>query len=93
MEIYEQLATDMTNTTLAQRIDIAKQYLGKATNGETQNMSDYEKVMRHLRTRCNEISGEWNGDESGKQEDRAHAADELLELLENVDSIVKELDI
>lgn len=56
-------------------------------------MSDYEKVMQHLRNRCNEISGEWNGDESGKQEDRASAADELLELLENVDLIVKELDI
>ena len=56
-------------------------------------MSDYEKVLEHIRNRCNEIKGEWNGDESGKQEDVAMAADELLEKLEEVDALVKELDI
>ena len=38
-------------------------------------MSDYEKVLEHIRNRCNEIKGEWNGDEPGKQEDAAMAAD------------------
>ena len=56
-------------------------------------MSDYEKVIEHIRNRCNEIKGEWNGDEPGKQEDSAMAADELLEKLEEVDQLMKELDI
>jgi hypothetical protein len=56
-------------------------------------MSDYEKVMEYLRTRCDEIMGEWDGDFPGQQEDNAHAARELLELLNNVDELVKELDI
>lgn len=56
-------------------------------------MSDYEKVMIHLRARCDEIMGEWNGDEPGEQEDRAEGAEELKELLDDVDKLVKELDI
>ena len=56
-------------------------------------MSDYEKVVEHIRNRCNEIKGEWNGDESGKQEDTAMAADELLEKLNEVNELMKELDI
>lgn len=56
-------------------------------------MSDYEKVMEHIKKRCNEIMGEWNGDESGQQEDDSMAAEELLGLLDEVDKLVKELDI
>lgn len=56
-------------------------------------MSDYEKVLEYLRKRCKEIRGEWNGDEPGQQEDRAHQATELLELLAEVDTLVKELDV
>lgn len=56
-------------------------------------MSDYEKVMQHLNRECETIRGEWNGDDSGKLEDRAAAAEELQELLSKVDEIVKELDL
>ena len=56
-------------------------------------MSDYEKVMQFLRQRCKQVRGEWNGDEPGQQEDNAHAATELLELLDEVDKLVKELDL
>ena len=28
---------------------------------------------------ADQISGEWNGDESGRQEDRAHQANEIIE--------------
>ena len=56
-------------------------------------MTDYEKVLDHLRYRCEETKGEWNGDESGTQEDKANTADELLELLIKVDKLVKELDL
>ena len=56
-------------------------------------MSDYEKVIEHIRNRCNKIKGEWNGDEPGKQEYAAMAADELLEKIDEVDVLMKELDI
>lgn len=56
-------------------------------------MSDYEKVLAYLRQRCEEVRGQWNGDEPGKQEDEANLATHLLELLEEVDSAVKELDL
>ena len=48
-------------------------------------MSDYEKVLAYLRQRCEEVRGEWNGDEPGKQEDNAHLATHLLELLQQAD--------
>ena len=60
---------------------------------DTSDPSDYEKVMQHLRKRCDEVMGEWNGDESGKQEDDANTAYELLHLLYEVDELVKELDV
>lgn len=56
-------------------------------------MGDYERVLEHLRKRCKEVRGEWNGDEPGEQEDHAHLATHLLELLEEVDLAVKELDL
>lgn len=56
-------------------------------------MTDYEKVLEYLRQRCKEVRGEWNGDESGQLEDEANKATELLELLKEVDDLVKELDL
>jgi hypothetical protein len=56
-------------------------------------MTDYEKVLEYLRQRCLEVRGEWDGDESGKREDQANAAEELLKLLLEVDSLVRELDL
>ena len=56
-------------------------------------MSDFEKVLDYLRKCAREIQGDWNGDEAGKQELRAESATELLELLEQVETIVKDLDI
>lgn len=56
-------------------------------------MTDYEKTLEHIRTRCEEIKGEWDGEEIGTKEYNAESADELLELLKEVDGLVKELDI
>lgn len=56
-------------------------------------MSDYEKVLNYIRRRCEDIRGEWDGDSAGEQEDNASSASELLELLAEVDRLVKELDI
>lgn len=55
--------------------------------------TDYEIVRDYLRQCAIEIRGAWNGDEAGDQEDRAYAATELLEALDEVDKRVKELDI
>lgn len=55
-------------------------------------MSDYKKVMAHLREQCEEIKGEWDGDQPGVKEERAQAADELLKATHTVDLLVKELE-
>lgn len=57
------------------------------------SLSDYEKVLQFLRQRCEEVQGEWNGDESGQLEDESNKATELLELLEEVDTLVRDLDL
>lgn len=37
------------------------------------------------------IQGEWNGDESGSEEDRAHCADEIIEKLNQVKELILEM--
>lgn len=50
--------------------------------------------LKGIKKWAEEISGEWNGDESGWQEDRAHQAneiivkvDELVELLKGMEDL------
>lgn len=40
-----------------------------------------------------EISGEWNGDESGLQEDRAHASQEAIEKIKELKELLDELEL
>jgi hypothetical protein len=49
-------------------------------------------TLNELTNKCEEIMGEWNGDDSGKQEDRANAASELLTTLTKVLELYKELE-
>jgi len=56
-------------------------------------VSDYEKVVAYLRQRCDEIMGEWDGDNPGSDELRTGFAQDTLELLERLDELVKELDL
>ena len=49
--------------------------------------------LKALEAEANCISGEWNGDDSGNQEDRAHASEELIEKISEVISIIEELDL
>lgn len=56
-------------------------------------MSEYETVLAYLRERCVEVRGQWNGDEAGYQEHRADMSAELLELLDQIDVLVKDLDL
>jgi hypothetical protein len=39
-----------------------------------------------------QVSSEWNGDEAGSQEDRAHAADEIAEKAEELRKLIEELE-
>lgn len=56
-------------------------------------MTDYEKVMQFLREQAEEVRAKWDGDSTGREEDEADKATHLLELLDEVDALVKELDL
>jgi hypothetical protein len=48
--------------------------------------------MDKLKTKMEEISGDWNGDEPGLQEERAHIANDIIEKIEEIEELMKELD-
>lgn len=39
-----------------------------------------------------ELSGQWNGDESGRLEDQAHICDEVIEHIDQIEVLLKELE-
>jgi hypothetical protein len=43
-----------------------------------------ERTLSELRTECYDIMSQWNGDESGKQEDDARTAEDIIERIELV---------
>jgi len=49
--------------------------------------------LKALQAEANMITGEWNGDESGTQEDRAHFAEELMEKITEVIELIEELGL
>jgi len=51
------------------------------------------ETLYKLRLKLEEISGQWNGDESGLGEDRAHAANEGVNHIVNLIGILEELNI
>ena len=48
--------------------------------------------MDKLKKEMEEIAGAWNGDESGAGEDRAHAALEVIEHIDAIEELLKELN-
>lgn len=38
------------------------------------------------------VSGEWNGDEAGQEEDRAHQADEIVNKAEELRKLIEEME-
>jgi len=48
--------------------------------------------IKHIRADMETIAGDWDGDESGSLEDRAHAANDVLEKLKELEELLKELD-
>lgn len=41
--------------------------------------------LANLKKKMEEIAGEWNGDEPGLKEDRAHAAHDILEAVKTIE--------
>lgn len=52
-----------------------------------------DKTLIQLEKEMNEIAGRWNGDESGLQEDRAHASLEVIEKIKEIKTLLEELEI
>jgi len=50
-----------------------------------------ELTLDQIYEMCGEISGEWNGDESGTEEDRANIAIETMEHIELIKENLREL--
>jgi len=51
------------------------------------------EYLKQLKSQLEGISGNWNGDESGTAEDRAHAADEAIEKINELEALLEELNI
>lgn len=48
--------------------------------------------LEKLKVRMQELSGQWNGDESGRLEDQAHICDEVIEHIDQIEVLLKELE-
>jgi len=48
--------------------------------------------MDKLKEEMEEIAGAWNGDNPGLAEDRAHAALEVIEHIDAIEELLKELN-
>ena len=51
-----------------------------------------KEELTKLRISLEEIAGEWDGDNPGQKEDRAHAAQEGIEAIDKLVQILEELD-
>jgi hypothetical protein len=50
-----------------------------------------EKYINEVKAICDEIRGAWNGDESGRLEDRANIAQDISEKCDEILELIKEL--
>ena len=48
--------------------------------------------LKKIKDWAEEISGEWNGDESGSQEERAGQANDILEAITNLEELIKGME-
>jgi hypothetical protein len=49
-------------------------------------------TLEQIKKWAEDIAGSWNGDESGSQEDRAHQANEILEKIAELETLIEEMD-
>ncbi len=55
-----------------------------------QNLQHYIDEMEDLEKEASEVSGSWNGDLPGRQEDLAHAADEIVGKAQELKTLLEE---
>lgn len=58
---------------------------------KTDNMK-YEKTLKELQERMEEIAGEWNGKEPGVQEDKARIASDAIRNIIQLNALLLELE-
>jgi hypothetical protein len=51
-----------------------------------------KKELQTLIKQMEEIAGEWNGDEPGRPEERAHIAEDIIEKTKELLDLLEELD-
>lgn len=49
-------------------------------------------TLEQIKKWAEDISGSWNGDNSGSAEDRAHQANEILEKIAELETLIEEMD-
>jgi len=49
-------------------------------------------TLDYIKQEMDEVAGQWNGDESGKQEEDAQIAKEVLEKVAEIEELLKQLD-
>lgn len=49
------------------------------------------QTLEGLKKYCEEVMGQWNGDEAGIQEDNVRCAEEILEAIELIENNLKEI--
>lgn len=48
--------------------------------------------LKEIKKWAENIAGEWNGDESGSQEDRAHQANDILEAVAELEALIEGME-
>ena len=57
------------------------------------SVEDYMDLdLKHISEYAEEISGQWNGKESGRAEERADIANDIIEKVKELRSLLAELD-
>lgn len=51
-----------------------------------------EKELLELRNKMNEVAAAWNGDNAGKQEDRATVASDILQKIDELEELLEEFN-
>jgi len=47
--------------------------------------------LQRIKKDAEEIAGQWNGDEAGEQEDKAHFANEVIETIDSLLELLEEM--
>lgn len=51
-----------------------------------------EKTLLELKREMEDIQGQWNGDNHGRAEDRAHQAGDIIGNINEIEKLLSELD-